>query len=463
MTNTAQKDALLRKGPQKADRRDLLLRVSSFSVASVLAVLAVTTVMPPIIADQSDRAVINAPVTLLTSPISGEVKHLEALTGQELRSGASVSTIVNERVDRATLVSLESKANEMRESVEATRQKSTSLKEYIEALDAEIARQKQQLDDHFVEQLAELKARIGAADAAVREKDDVVGRQTTLATRNIASPELIKAAKQQLAGAGHEKDAHLSLLNQKTSQLEALRRGVFVGPELTGLSTLSQRRMDLAFEAEQLQIKERELLAGLQTSQSILEAEQSRVSQLSEATVAAPFQGRVLTVGVSEGRHVLPGDTIASIVDCERSFVVAIFSYRRAQDLAVGTRVSIDGEAGLRYGRVAEILPRITDKADEGFAVPFPPTERREMYVLVEPEAAPDQDAAADPQDCSIGRWVTVSRGAGWVPSASVLWKGLGDFIAGVFEGPFGTANAGEVQPDEKIRTAFGKLGSTAR
>jgi hypothetical protein len=53
--------------PLRNERHTVILRVSSLVVASVLSLLMITTVVPPMVADQSDRAVINAPITLLTS------------------------------------------------------------------------------------------------------------------------------------------------------------------------------------------------------------------------------------------------------------------------------------------------------------------------------------------------------------------------------------------------------------
>ena len=54
-------------------RHGRLVRVSSVGLASVLAILIGTSVLPPLVADQSDRAVVNAPVTLLTAPIAGDI------------------------------------------------------------------------------------------------------------------------------------------------------------------------------------------------------------------------------------------------------------------------------------------------------------------------------------------------------------------------------------------------------
>jgi multidrug resistance efflux pump len=454
--------AILKTAPGKTDGRERFVRISSFAVAGVLAALIATTVMPPLVADQSDRAVVNAPVTLLTAQISGEVKSLTVAPGQLLRSGEPIARIVNERVDRATLIGLESKASEAHESVEATRMKRETSLQYVNTLDAEITRQTTELDAHFLEEIAEIKARIGAADAAKGEKDDVLGRQTSLASRNVTSTEMVKAAQRQLSAASYEKDATVSVLAQKQAQLEALRRGVFVGPELTGLSTLTQKRRDLAFEVQQLAIQEREIAAGAESSKHLLSAERYRLEEMTESNVTAPLAGRTMTVGVSQGRHVLPGDTLASIVDCERSFVVAIFSYRRAQDLAVGSRMRIESQnwAEPHFGRVSEILPRVTDKVDEGFAVPFPQTERRELYVLVEPERPQDDEAKGEL--CNIGRWVTVTRDNGWMPSASVMWNEAGRALSYVAGQAIRPAKA-DVLPANKIHQAFSAVGTTAQ
>ena len=55
------------------NRHPAILRVSSLVVGGILSVLMLTAVVPPIVADQSDRAVVDAPVTLLTAPIDGEI------------------------------------------------------------------------------------------------------------------------------------------------------------------------------------------------------------------------------------------------------------------------------------------------------------------------------------------------------------------------------------------------------
>jgi hypothetical protein len=91
-------------------RHPVILRVSSLLVTSMLSLLLIDAVVPPIVADQSDRAVVNAPVTLLTAPIEGEIDSLTMSPGHAAKAGDSLARISNVRLDRTTLISLQEKA-----------------------------------------------------------------------------------------------------------------------------------------------------------------------------------------------------------------------------------------------------------------------------------------------------------------------------------------------------------------
>src|SRR6266436_7516979 len=125
-----------RKTPavSRVGRHPLILRVSSLAVASVLSLLMITTVVPPIVADQSDRAVVNAPVTLLTSPIDGEIDSLAANPGHSVEAGDSLAQISNVRLDRGTLISLEDKASDAREKLASAQANKESDQAYLKSL-----------------------------------------------------------------------------------------------------------------------------------------------------------------------------------------------------------------------------------------------------------------------------------------------------------------------------------------
>ncbi|WP_375460385.1 HlyD family efflux transporter periplasmic adaptor subunit [uncultured Enterovirga sp.] len=440
-----------------------LVRVSSYSVASVLAVLMLSAVVPPLVADQSDRAVVNAPVALLTAPVAGDVDTISVKPGQEVGRGETIARISNSRVDRSTLITLEGKAAETRGKGLAAASKRESNTAYLAALDKSIQEQSSQLATIFRQQIVELQSRVAASVSSGQEKKSVLDRQATMVARNVASTEMLKPTEQQLAGALHQQDAQTAKLRQKVTQYEGLLKGVFVGDELVGLATLSQKRRDIEFDTQRLAIEQTELEASLRDQQNLLNAERERLLSMTAAAVETPMVGEILNVGAAEGRHVSAGDTLATLVDCDRTVVVSIFSYRQAQSLRVGSRVEISGGDLLpgQLGTVKEILPKAGDKVDDLYAIPFPQTERRELYVLVAPDEGPggrrllSADRAKGGTACNVGQWVTISRANGWVPSVSVVWRNLQDRLAGIISAPFtpGPANARSLPDAEPPQT----------
>ena len=417
-------------------RHPVILRVSSVVVGGVLSVSMLTAVVSPIVADQSDRAVVNAPVTLLTAPIDGEIDTLPAIPGRFVEAGDVLAKISNVRLDRGTLISLEEKVGDAHSKLEATQARRISDRVYLTALDAEIVGQTEQLKSQFRSQIVELRARVAESESLSGEKKALVDRQTNMVARDAASMDMLRPTSQQYSATLHKSDAERAKLNQKVEQLNALEKGIFVGDDLVALGSLAQKRRDIDLDAKRLEIEEKELSAVLAYKQGLINIEGKRLRSLAEGSIRVPSGGKILTVGAAPGRHVNAGDSVASLVDCESRFVVAIFSYRQGQNMKVGTRVSVDG-ASFGVGVVTAVLPKTSDKTDERFAVPFPQTERRELYAIITPESLTD-GPRADVTDrerqpatsCAVGQWVTVTKNDGIVPSMSMTWRRLETMVS---------------------------------
>lgn len=432
-----------------AGRHLTILRVSSLVVAGVLSMLMITTVIPPIVADQSDRAVVNAPITLLTAPIDGEIETMSTSPGRAVLAGESLARISNTRLDRGTLITIEQKIADAREKLEATRAKTTSDREYVKSLDSEIANQAEQFKAQFESQIVELRARVAESESLSGEKRALVERQSDMVSRNAASMDMLRPTKEQYSATLHKADAERAKLNQKTSQLAALEKGIYVGDDLATIGNLVQKRRDIDLDAKRMEIEEKELSAVLPAQQLVVDSEIRRLHALAAAEVRVPTAGKILSVGVAPGRHVTAGDTVASLVDCDKRFVVAIFSYRQGQSMKVGTPVRVDGTS-FGSGIVTAVLPKTSDKLDERFAVPFPQTERRELYAIIAPDSRRDGAMQAETAGlheqstpCSVGQWVTVTKDNGMIPSMSVAWRRLEAFMT-----PWGSNNPTKASND---------------
>src|SRR5258705_9802502 len=114
-------------------------------------------------------------------------------------------------------------------------------------------------------------------------------------------------------------------------------------------------------------------MAGLADGMRLVDAERQRLQSLADTRLTAPHDGEVLHVGVALGRHVSAGDSVATLVDCRNLFAVAIFSYRQATALSVGTRVIISGPGIDRpvWGAVQAIAPKPKKKTEDLLSRPF--------------------------------------------------------------------------------------------
>jgi biotin carboxyl carrier protein len=431
-----------------------IIRTTAYCVASLLAVLILTAALPPIVADQSDRAILDAPITLLTTPIAGEISALSANVADRIAQGTTIAEVKNKRVDRTTLIALESRANNFREALTAARGKKEADLHYVAALDNEIAAQKAQLIKQFEKLNAELKANVDAAQAVVEEKRALRDRQVNMVSRDVASNYMLKPTTQQLASAESTRDAASQRLASNLSELDAINHDIFVGDNLVGIASLVQKRRDIAFDAERQTIEDATAAAGLADEMSLINEERRRLQRLADARLTSPNDGEVLNVGVAQGRHVSAGDSVATLVDCRNLFAVAIFSYRQATALSVGTRVMISG-AGLDGpvgGSVQDIIPKSSDKSDALYAEPFPQIERREMYVVVKPDSdmallRPTSADGAPTGSCPVGKWVTVTRMDGWVPSTSVVWQQASSLAKSTLATVFSLSHHAEAAP----------------
>jgi multidrug efflux system membrane fusion protein len=201
--------------------------------------------------------------------------------------------------------------------------------------------------------------------------------------------------------------------------LELQRRGVSTQAQLDTMRT-------------GLDVAER-TLAAMQADRSVL------VQQMAEGAVNAPGAGRVLTVPVSAGRVVLPGETVATLA--EDQFILRLsLPERHAQIMKAGDRVLI-GARGLqadateqtREGSVRLVYPEIqggrviADVEVEGLGDYFV-GERTRVYVatgsrqaIVVPAAAVYQRAGASFVRLKGGAEVVVQPGAARTEGLEIL------------------------------------------
>ena len=125
--------------------------------------------------------------------------------------------------------------------------------------------------------------------------------------------------------------------------------------ELVARGTIARTRLDEARTAFNVASN---TLKARKAERSVLE------QQVAEGHVFAPTPGRVLTVPVTVGTVILPGETVATVA--EQNFILRLrVPERHARFLKAGDTVRIDGEElgehGAKFGTIRLVYPQIED------------------------------------------------------------------------------------------------------
>ena len=267
------------------------------------------------------------------------------------------------------------------------------------------------------------RARIGGTIVALKAQEG---------DRVAAGQELATVADQKLV-------LQMQALDQRIRSQQAQRDQAKTDfdriQELQRRGVSAQAQLDQA--RTQLDVGDR-TLAARQADRSVL------VQQMAEGAVLAPGAGRVLTVPVSEGRVVLPGESIATLAE-DRYILRLSLPERHAQIMRAGDKVMI-GARGLqegageqrREGHVRLVYPEIqggrviADVDVEGLGDYFV-GERTRVYVvtgmraaIIVPGAAVYQRAGANFVRLKSGAEAVVQPGEARTNGVEIL-SGLRD------------------------------------
>jgi RND family efflux transporter MFP subunit len=267
------------------------------------------------------------------------------------------------------------------------------------------------------------RARIGGTVASLKIKEgDVVGAGAEIAA--IADQKLFL----QMQGLDQR-------IRSQESQRDKARADFERAQELLRRGVTTKVVFDQAKTA--LDVAER-MLAAIRADRSVVE------QQAAEGSVKAPGAGRILSVPVSLGRVVMPGETIATLAE-DRYILRLSLPERHARFMRAGDRVQI-GARGLkdeaaaprREGKVRIVYPEIqggrvvADVDVEGLGDYFV-GERTRVYVatgrreaIVAPRQAVYRRAGVDFVRLKDGTEVVVQTGATRPDGVEIL-SGLHD------------------------------------
>lgn len=412
--------------PAPRGRRDVTVRPLWYAVPRVgsyllvlLGIWLILSVMfPSLFLRSTDRAVIDSPVHLITTPVDGIVTTQKIAVGGRFAPGQAVMTLKNPNLDRSLLMELMGKLLDSQKQYAALKTKLDGDQERIGQIDADIKRYQTTSRSEHENTIRGIQARLAAAGRQVAMQQQVVNRNQAMEAAGAVSAAYTSTSRTQLAALTGNRDAIRAELASAVGVSQAARGKIYTTSTDNTVGAMVQKQDTLRSEITQLQAELAQQKAYGDSMGKLVSVEQTRLERLSNFDVNVYSSGVVQDVLAPPGTRVTAGSTLIRAVNCSEARVVAVFPRTLSQKLLPGTKVMVhvDGMSDPVPASVSEILPRAPEGDQARYIVPFPPIEKNEIYLIAKLDKPitnlPGAKSQAD--GCALGHWAKVSLHPRW-------------------------------------------------
>lgn len=380
-------------------------RSVKISLAAILLVGSAAAILAGQGHVTTDNAVVSAYVLSVRSPIRGQVSGLQLHVGDTVEQTTLLAHVSDERVSDEHLVDLRSelaRGAAEQAAFEAQRRALIELRRTLAA----------RSEEHRIAQVAytlassnEAAANLsgGAFRLELARRD--MGRKVSLVRFGDVSAATADRATLDARTAETDVASQAARLAYLRARETAAAHGIFLDTGANDVSYSAQRIDEIDLRLADVIRAEAGLAAGRTSTETRLAAEERRFAALSEAELKLPARGMVWKLGVSNGERVSTGDTLAQVVDCRASFIMAAIPQRDFSSVELGgiARFRLSGETTDREGQVLSITGDASVSGDRNLAAT--PVADRITTAVVRVGMTPSDNNGAE---CLVGRTARV-------------------------------------------------------
>jgi multidrug resistance efflux pump len=305
----------------------------------------------------STEAVVNARLVSLRAPIDGRIEDFAPTIGTAVSKGRLLLHITNSRADRGRLDEWQRMVDQIEGERPAIAKRLARLKEIHE----QIAQQARAFQAGRIRELEErvldLKAQVSATEVSQSEAASTLARTKTLASSGYQTTVAVERAERDAKVAAHTQKSLNHRLFASEVELEAARRGEYVGDSYNDRPSSLQHADELSVriaEAEaELSFRD-ERLAKLRAA---LTTETTRYSEMSNAVLSSPIDGQVWEVLVAPGEEVRKGQDLLRLLDCSGALVTVTVRESVFNQLRIGdkTQFRFSNQSGRYDGTIVRM------------------------------------------------------------------------------------------------------------
>ena len=368
----------------------------------------------------SIEAVVNARLISLRAPIDGRIEDFAPTIGTSAPRGRLMLHISNSRADRARLDDLQRLVEQTEGERPAIVKRLARLREIYEQVTQQARAFQAGRIRELEERVLDLKAQVSATEASESEAASTLARTRTLAASGYQTNVAVERAERDAKVASHTQKSLNHRLFASEVELEAARRGEYVGDSYNDRPSSLQHADEISVrlaEAEADLSSRGERLSKLRAA---LDAETARYSEMSNAVLASPIDGQVWEVLVAPGEEVRKGQDLMRLLDCSGAIVTVTVRESVFNELRIGDQAQFRyaGQPA-RYNGTVVRMSGIASPPDNLAIAPSGISHGGYRVAVSVPELASAQ--------CGVGRTGTVvfnSSGAG------ETWRSIRDAIS---------------------------------
>ena len=305
----------------------------------------------------SIEAVVNARLISLRAPIDGRVEDFAPTIGTAVPRGRLMLHITNSRADRGRLDDLQRLVEQTESERPAIAKRLARLKEIHEQISQQARAFQTGRIRELEERVMDLRSQLSATEASELEASSTLARTKSLAASGYQTTVAVERAERDAKVAGHTQKSLRHRLFASEVELEAARRGEYVGDSYNDRPSSLQHADELSVrvaEAESELSSRDERLARLRAA---LDAEAARYSEMSNAVLSSPIDGQVWEVLVSPGEEVRKGQDLVRLLDCSGALVTVTVRESVFNQLRVGesAQFRFSGQSGRYDGTIVRM------------------------------------------------------------------------------------------------------------
>jgi multidrug resistance efflux pump len=232
-------------------------RLVRILVGLLLLGAAVLAVLPSLTGYTSLDGTVNARFTVLAAPIEGVVSAPPPKVGTPVTAGEQLFAIQNDRIARTAEAQLETDLAASRERLRALEAQISQLTAIQSDLAARLKEYQQASLANIQQEIVVRQQRIAAAQANQASASADLVRKTTLGAIGVVAGSSVAQARAASVAAVSEQAIARAELERLNRQLDALRRGTFVGEGRNDVPYSQQRQDEVAIHLTNLQAQAR--------------------------------------------------------------------------------------------------------------------------------------------------------------------------------------------------------------